>query len=121
MRLVFGASAAPASSCVVCQIYASFDVYSLFSAKFASPRTVLAILDTLPISYYIPGARNLPYSWHCFYVLVKQWSFESQEDAHDYLQSLTRTGWTVFVEAPTAPGRISSLDAKWICGDGRLS
>ena len=26
-----------------------------------------------------------------------------------------------FVEAPAAPGRISPLEAKWICGDGRLS
>ena len=28
--------------------------------------------------------------------------------------------WTVFVEAPTAPGRISPLEAKWICGHRRL-
>ena len=37
------------------------------------------------------------------------------------LLAKTRTGWTVFVEAPAAPGRISPLEAKWICGDGRLS
>ena len=54
-------------------------------------------------------------------MLVKRWSLESQEDARYYWQSKTRTGWTVFVEAPTASGRISPLDAKWICGDGRLS
>ena len=31
-----------------------------------------------------------------------------------------RIGWTGFVEAPTAPGGISPLEAKWICGNGRL-
>ena len=54
-------------------------------------------------------------------MLVKRWSLESQKDARYYQQSKTRTSWTVFVEAPAAPGRISPLEAKWICGDGRLS
>ena len=54
-------------------------------------------------------------------MLVKRWSLESQKDARYYSQSKTGTGWTVFVEAPAAPGRISPLEAKWICGDGRLS
>ena len=31
-----------------------------------------------------PGIGNLPYSWHCFYMLVKRWSLESQEDARYY-------------------------------------
>ena len=34
---------------------------------------------------------------------------------------MTRTGWTVFVAAPTGTLRILPLQAKWICGDGRLS
>ena len=54
-------------------------------------------------------------------MLVKWWSLESQKDARYYYQPKTRTGWTVFVEAPAAPGRISPLEAKWICGDVRLS
>ena len=39
-------------------------------------------------------------------MLAKQWFLKSQENARYYDQSKTRTGWTVFVEAPTASGRI---------------
>ena len=48
-----------------------------------------------------PGTGNLACSWDCIYVLVKLWPLESQEDAHYYQQLTTRTGWAVFVEAPT--------------------
>ena len=39
-----------------------------------SPSTSLS-QDSVSNSHF-PGTGNLPYSWHCFYMLVKRWSLE---------------------------------------------
>ena len=66
-----------AFSCVVCQIRACFDVFHWFQPARA---LVLAALDLIPhfrIFLMSPGIGNLPYSLHCFYVLVERWFLES--------------------------------------------
>ena len=45
-------------------------------------------------------------------MLVTRWSPENQEDASYNYQLTPRTGWTVFVEALTASGRISPIETK---------
>ena len=76
---------ATAFSCVACRIRACFNIISLVLAS--SSASSGSFRPYYPFKNFFPchaGIGNLPYSWKCFFMLVKRWPLESQEDACYY-------------------------------------
>ena len=77
----------PSCSYVFCRFSGRLFVFSLFVAVFSSSRATFGDFRCYFVCH--SGNRgslwnNVTFSWYRFYMLVKRWSLESQEDARCY-------------------------------------